>query len=104
MPSALIDVTGSDKSAHEQLFGLADFSITLTVAFNDASNRAHAVFKNYRVLAANQVGRTTVIAHSGQSISNEIKYTGYDATRGTGGELTFSVPGQLADGTVPAWS
>lgn len=104
MPSNLLDAIGSDKTGMERLYGLADFSITLTVAFNDAANRAHAVFKNYRTLAANQVGRTTVIAHSGQSLTNEVKYSDYAATRGADGNLTFSVPGSLADGTLPAWT
>jgi hypothetical protein len=104
MPSDVQDVTGIDKSARERLHLLADFSVTLNGVFNDAANASHAVFKNYRVLAANQLGRTVTITHSGQTLSNEVLFTDYQLTREAGGALTWSAPGQLSDGTVPAWS
>lgn len=104
MPSAEMDVTGLDKSAHERLHLLADFSITLNGVFNDAANKSFEVFKNYRTLAASQVGRTTSIVHSGQTLANEVLYNNFSHSRSNSGELTWSAPGNLADGTVPAWS
>lgn len=104
MPSAEQDVTGLDKSAHERLHLLADFSLTLNGVFNDAANKSFAVLKNYRTLAASQVGRTVAIAHSGQTLTNEVLFTDFSFTRGNGGELTWTAPGSLADGTVPAWA
>jgi hypothetical protein len=104
MPSDVQDVTGVDKSARERIHLLADFSVTLNGIFNDAVNMSHAVLKNYRTLATNQVGRTVTITHSGQTIAAEVLFTDYSMSREAGGGLTWSAPGQLADGTVPAWS
>jgi hypothetical protein len=33
-----------------------------------------------------------------------VLYTDYPLTRADGGELTWAVPGVLANGTVPTWS
>lgn len=104
MPSAEQDVTGLDKSAHERIHLLADFSITLNGVFNDASNRAFQVLKNPRTLAASQLGRTTVITHSAQILSNEVLYNDFSHQRGADGSLNWSAPGSLADGTVPVWT
>jgi polysaccharide deacetylase 2 family uncharacterized protein YibQ len=43
-PMGTFDVTGIDKSVHERLAALQDAKITLTLAFNPATNRAHQVF------------------------------------------------------------
>ena len=104
MPSAVQDVTPLNKSGHERLHLLADFSITINAVFDDGSNLMFAVFKNYRTLAASQKGRTTVITHSAQILSNEVLYTDFPFSRGAGGELTAAIPGQLGDGTVPVWT
>ena len=104
MPSNVQDVTGLDKSGMERLLLLADFSITITSIFNDAANRAFAVFKNYRTIFAGQVGRTTTIVHSGQTLTNEVLYSDYANARGQDGSLVGSSPGSLADGTVPSWA
>jgi len=104
MPSAVQDVTGVNSSGHERLLLLADLSITLNGVFNDAANMSHAVLKNYRTLAASQVGRTTAIAVSGQTLSDEVLYANYDLSRGAGGELGWTAAGSLSDGGVPAWS
>ena len=93
-----------NSSGHERLLLLADMSVTLNGVFNDAANLSHAVLKNFRTLAASQVGRTTAIVHSGQTLSDEILYTDYALTRAADGSLTFSSPGSLSDGGVPAWS
>jgi hypothetical protein len=104
MPSAVQDVTGLDKAGHERLLLLADFSITMNGVFNDAANKSHAVLKNYRTLAANQVGRTVAIAHSGQSLSVEVLIANYDWNRGADGSAVWQSGGSLADGNVPLWS
>jgi hypothetical protein len=104
MPSTVLDVTGVNSSGMERLLSLADLQITLNGVFNDAANLSHAVLKNYRTLAASQVGRTTALVHSGQTLSDEILYSAYDLTRGNDGSLNWTAPGSLSDGGVPAWS
>lgn len=100
-PRAVQDVTGVDKSAFERLLLLADFSITLTGVFNDASNMSHDVFKT---VPSTSVARTVTLVHSGQTLANETLFTDYALTRANDGALTFSAPGVLADGTVPTWT
>lgn len=100
-PRAVQDVTGVDKSANERLLLLADFSITLNGVFNDAANRAHAVFKT---VSSTSVNRTVALDISGQTLSTECVFTDYNLTRAASGELTWTAPGALADGTVPTWS
>ena len=100
-PRAVQDVTGIDKSAIERLLLLADFSVTLNGVFNDAVGQAHDVFKT---VPSTSVARTVTLTVSGQTLANEVLFTDYPLTRGDGGELTWAVPGVLADGTVPTWS
>lgn len=100
-PRGVQDVTGIDKSAFERLLLLADFSITLNGVFDDAVNQAHEVL---RTVSSTSVARTTGIVVSGQTLNNEVLYTDYALTRSQAGELTFTAPGVLADGTVPTWS
>jgi len=100
-PRATQDVTGIDKSAMERLLLLADFSITLNGVFNPASNMSHDVFKT---VPSTSVARTTTLTVNGVTLANEVLYTDYPLTRANSGELTFAVPGVLADGTVPTWS
>lgn len=100
-PRAVQDVTGVDKSAIERLLLLADFSITLNGVFNDAAAFSHAVFKT---VPSTSVARTTSLGVSGQTLANECLFTDYNLTRGQDGALTWSAPGVLADGVVPAWS
>ncbi|MGQ5576772.1 hypothetical protein [Streptomyces sp. ECR3.8] len=100
-PRGVQDATGIDKSAYERILLLADFSITLNGVFNDAANMGHDVFKT---VPSTSVARTTTLTVSGQSLANECLYTDYPLTRSDSGELTYSVPGVLADGTVPTWT
>lgn len=105
IPSGVQDVTGVNSSGMERLLLLADMQVALNGVFNDAATTgAHTVLKDYRTLAASQVGRTTAIAHSGQTLSDEILYSDYALTRAADGSLTWSAPGSLSDGGVPAWS
>lgn len=100
-PRGVQDVTGLDKSAYERILLLADFSVTLNGVFNDAANQGHDVFKT---VPSTSVPRTTTLTVSGQSLVNECLYTDYPLTRADSGELTYSVPGVLSDGTVPTWT
>jgi hypothetical protein len=100
-PRGVQDVTGVDKSAMERLLLLADFSITLTGVFNDASNLSHDVFKT---VPSTSVARTVTLVHSGQTLANECLFTDYALTRAAEGGLTYSAPGVLSDGTVPTWA
>jgi hypothetical protein len=100
-PRAVQDITGIDKSAMERLLLLADFSITLKGVFNAATDKSHDVFKT---VTSTSVARTTSLTVNGASLNNEVLYTDYPLSRSASGELTFSVPGVLADGTVPVWT
>jgi hypothetical protein len=100
-PRAVQDVTGIDKSANERILLLADMSITLNGVFNPASNMSHAVFST---VPSTSVNRTTTLAVGGKTLVAELLFTDYPLTRSDSGELTWAVPGVLADGTVPTWS
>lgn len=100
-PRGVQDVTGLDKSAYERILLLSDFSVTLNGVFNDATGMGHDVFKT---VPSTSVARTTTLTVSGQSLVNECLYTDYPLTRADSGELTYSVPGVLSDGTVPTWT
>ena len=98
-PRGVQDVTGIDKSAIERLLLLADFSITLNGVFNAATS--HTVF---RTVPSSSVNRTVSMTVNGVSLPNETLFTDYQLSRAQSGELTWSAPGVLADGTVPTWA
>lgn len=104
-PRGTQDITGVDKSAHEMLLLLADFTITMNGVFNTAANMSHAVFSTIptnssnRGVQLNPLGTTTGLPQ----LPCECILTDYQITRANTGELTWQVPGQLADGTVPTW-
>ena len=100
-PRGVQDVTGLDKSAKETILLLADFTITLTGTFNDATDRSHAVFKT---VPSASVVRTVRIELSSQNISNEVNFTDYSFSRGADGSMIWTAPGVLATGVVPTWS
>lgn len=100
-PRAVQDVTGIDKSAIERLLLLADFSITLNGVFNNAANQSHDVFKT---VPSTSVNRTVTLTVSGSTLANEVLFTDYPLSRSDSGELTWAVPGVLADGAVPTWA
>jgi len=107
MPRGVQDVTGIDKAGIERLLLLADFSITLNGVFNStATTSEHAVFKT---IPSTNVLRTVNITVTGSVAANlnqasAILFTDYQLTRAQTGELTWSVPGVLANGTPPSWS
>lgn len=100
-PRGVQDITGVDKSAMERLLLLADFTINLNGVFNDASGLSHDVFKT---VPSSSVLRTVSLSVSGQTLAGELLFTDYAYTRAQSGELTFTAPGVLADGTVPTWA
>lgn len=100
-PRAVWEYTGIDKSAVERTLLLADFTIKLNGAFNDAANMSHAVFKT---VPSTTVARTVSLNISGQTLANECLFTDYPLTRSDSGELTWAVEGSLSNGTVPTWS
>jgi hypothetical protein len=95
------DITGLDKSARERLLLLADFTVSISGVFNDASNMSHDVFKT---VPSSSVARTTTTAISGQTLPGELFYTDYAVARGGDGSLGWSAPGALAGGVVPTWA
>ena len=105
-PRAVTDVTGIDKFAIERLLLLADFSITLTAQWNTAG--VHGVFKT--ICSSQSVSRTTTLVvntatlQGGAGPGIETWYTDYQVTRAAGGDLNVSIPGVLADGSIPTWA
>ena len=95
------DITGLDKSARERLLLLADFTVSISGVFNDASNMSHDVFKT---VSSTSVARTTTTAISGQTLPGELFYTDYGVARGGDGSLVWAAPGALAGGVVPTWA
>lgn len=105
MPSPVQDVTGVDSSGMERLFLLADLSVTLDGVFNDAATTgAYTVLRNFRTLAAGQLGRTIAIAVSGDTLSEDCLFTDFALNRAADGSLTFNAPAVLSDGALAGWS
>lgn len=101
-PRGVQDVTGLDKSAHERILLLADFSITLNGPFNPAASpSSHDVFKT---VPSTSVARTVTITVASKTLPNETLFTDYSLNRAASGELTFTAPGVLSNGTVPTWA
>ena len=100
-PRAIQTSTGVDKSALERILLLADYSATFNGIFNSASNKSHDVFKFW---STTSVARTTAIAISGQTLSVEALILNYALARAASGELTFSSPMVLQNGTAPTWA
>lgn len=100
-PRGVQDVTGLDKSAMERLLLLADFQFSATLVFNDAADFGFQVFKT---VPSTSVARTVTLAHSGQTLPNEVMFSDVAFSRPQSGELTYSVTGALATGVVPTWA
>jgi hypothetical protein len=107
------DVTGVDKFANETILLLADFTVTLNGVFNSSGTgggsdtaNSHAVFSTVpsttviRSVEIDPIGTTT----GNPKIVVNCYLTDYQITRANTGELTWQVPGQLADGNVPTWT
>jgi hypothetical protein len=104
-PRGVQDITGVDKSAMERLLLLADFSITLNGVFNDSATKSHVTLKT---ISSSSALRTVSLGVTGtvgaNTLANECILSDYALTRNADGSLTWTVPGVLADGTVPTWS
>lgn len=99
-PRGVQDVTGLDKSAYERIMLLADLSYTLTGVYNPSAQKSHQVF---RTVSSSDTQRTTVCGIGSESLTSQILYTDYSLQRGADGTFVWTVPGVLADGTVPTW-
>ena len=108
-PRGVQDVTGIDKNALERLLLLADFSCTINGVFNPAANLSHDVFKTVpstsvnRMIANTTNGKNLNLGSAGAG-NGAVLFTDYQLSRPQTGELTWSVPGVLANGSVPTWS
>lgn len=105
-PRAVQDVTGVGVYANERILLLADYSVTLNGVFNPAANMSHAVFSTIPSTSVNrsvELDVTPPLTGSPVLKVNAL-LTDYQVTRANTGELTFQVPGQLADGNVPSWT
>jgi hypothetical protein len=104
-PRATQDVTGLDKNAIERILLLADYTNTLNGVLNSSPNQSHDVFKTVPSTSVARATTIGVLAGGGtpQLICN-VLYTDYQITRAATGELTWQVPGSLADGNVPTWT
>lgn len=80
-------------------------TITMNGVFNDASNQAHDVFKT---IPSTSVAREILFNVSGQILGTTpavtLLLTDYPLTRSDSGELTWAVPGSLANGAIPTWT
>lgn len=105
MPRGVEDVTGMNKFAHEQLLLLTDFTVTLNGIFDPGPNLSHSVFST---VSGTSVTRSVSIAPTSVTttpiITVNCLITDYQITRANTAELTWQVPGQLADGNVPTWA
>lgn len=90
MRSALLDVTGIDKSAHERTYGLADGEISFQAWFNDASGRLHERLKNQNT-ADQHVAYFRGTALGNAAACLVAKKVNYDPQRGADGSLTIAV-------------
>lgn len=93
------DVTGVDKSAMERLNLLADAAVTLEGVFNPVLS--HVTFRD---MGSTDVVRTVALVHSSQTFSGEYLPTAYTVNRAASGELGWTVPFALQNGTAPAWT
>ncbi len=101
-PYGVQDVTGVDKSAHERLLLLQDFSVTFNGVMDPAANKSHVVFSgNKRVLRSVVIINETT---SNSTMTANCYFTDYQLKRTNTGELTWTAPGVLGDGTAPAWT
>jgi hypothetical protein len=98
-PRGVQDVTGIDKSAHERLLLLADFSVAPKGVFNPSVS--HAVFAT---VPSTSVNRPVAIVTNGKQLGANCLFSDYAIARSNTAELTWTAPGALADGNTPQWS
>ena len=103
-PRVQYDITGVDKSAHERLLGLADYSVSMNGGFNTAANMSHAVLKTVPSTSVNRNVKIEPTSGSTPFLSCLTALKDYTISRSNTGELKWATSGDLADGTVPTWS
>lgn len=105
-PRGTQDVTGLNSFGHETILLLADFTITINGVFNPTvTTSSHAVFSTVPTTSVQRATAIQVTNSGGTPQLNlNVIYTDYQITRANTGELTWQVPGQNVDGTVPTWS
>ncbi len=108
MPRETLDVTGLDLSAHERLIGLADFTLNVTLAFND-----HATVSSFNVLktiASTDVARELAATISGQKLYDgaanfiPVWLTSAALARVADGSFQFTATAILSNGLLPQWT
>jgi hypothetical protein len=105
-PRGTQDVTGLNSLGHETILLLADFTITLNGVFNPTvTTSSHAVFSTVTTTSVQRSTNIQVTVSGGTpQMTLNVMYTDYQITRANTGELTWQVPGQNSDGTVPTWA
>lgn len=105
VPRGVQDTTGVDKSAHERLLLLADYSVTLNGVFNSGTaNMSHDVLKTVSSTSVARNIKIEPIASGTPYLSCLCLITDYSITRAATGELTWTAPAVLSDGTAPTWN
>lgn len=106
-PRGVQDVTGLDKAGIERLLTLADFSCTLNGVMNPTGS--HTVFSTVPSTSVNRAMANTV---NGKNLNlgtagagnGAVLFTDYQFNRSQAGEALITVPGVLANGSVPTWT
>ncbi len=105
IPRGMADVTGLDKSGHEQLLLLGSASLGLSGVFNDASGQSHDTFQT---VPTTSVARTVTLTISAQNFATptapEMVPTDYALSRAADGSFTWSVPLVISDGVAVSWA
>lgn len=102
-PMATFDVTGLDKAVHERLAALQDAKITLSMAFNPATNKQHAVFSQGQVTPRQIVIPFPATGGSLATATLTGIITDYAITRAATGALTCKATIEASGGVV-TWS
>ena len=103
-PRAVQDVTGVGKSANERILLLADCSVTLNGVFDDeATTGGSRRVRHHPVHVGSAGSSPSPRPPTTRTSRPTCLLTDYQLTRAATGELTWQVPGSLADGAVPQW-
>ena len=104
-PRGVEDTTGVSKFANERLLLLVDYTVTLNGIVDPDANLSHSVFST---VTSTSVTRSVSIAPTPITttpiLTVNCLLTDYQITRANTAELTWQVPGALADGVVPTWA
>lgn len=101
-PYGVQNTTGVNKLANERLLLLEDFSVTFNGIMDPGANLSHVVFSGDK-----RVTRTVAIINettASSTMTAECYFTDYQLKRSNTGELTWTAPGALNNGTAPAWT